>query len=137
MTNEEKNAISAGLLVFAAATEMMMRNWLLMEKHVLTGESKQIFNEMQHGIRHAQVYYSRFMDRYENSLMDMDKDYKRVEEIRKNAAFIARLYLITLNLNNNGYPDENIEKALNDLLDREENPEMFVGKDVIDKFRIR
>lgn len=134
---DEKNAISSGLLTMATATEMMMRFWCLMEGHTLVGPSKHLFNEMQHGIKHAMVYYQKFMEQYENTLIDMDKDMGRVEDIRKNGAFIARTYLHTLNLNNNGYPDENIEKALTDILAREEKPEIFVRPEVIDQFRIR
>ena len=135
MTNDEKNCISAGLLVFATATEMIMRFWLLMEKHVLTGQSKQLFNEMQHGIKHAQVYYSRFLEKYEDNLIDMDNDYARVEAIRRNAAFMVRTYLTTLNLNNNGIEDEQIEAMLNEALPEE--AQLAISQEVINRFVIR
>lgn len=137
MTNNERNGISAGLLVFATATEMMMDYWLKMESYVLTGESKMLWNAMQHGVKQARHYYERFTDKYSSALFGMDNDCKRIDEIRNEAAFIARIYLTTLNLNNNGYPDENIEKALNDILSKEDKCEMFISKELIDKFRIR
>lgn len=137
LSDDERNAISSGLLSFATATEMTMRFWCLMEGHTLTGESKHMFNEMQHGIKHAMIYYQKFMERYEKALLDMDNDMTRIEQLRQQGAFLARLYFHTLNLNNNGYPDENIEKALLDILNKEEKPRIFIRQEIIDRFVIR
>ena len=46
MTDSEKNAISAGMLVAAKMTEMFLDFWCRMEHATLTGKHKQIFNMM-------------------------------------------------------------------------------------------
>ena len=137
MTETEKNAISAGLLVFATATEMFMNKWLLATNSRLTGESKMLFNGMKHGVESAKHYYGRFTEKVASVVFDEDKDPARFDSLMQEAAFMARTYFTTLNLNNNDYPDESIEKALNDILAKEENPEIYVSKEVIDMFRVR
>lgn len=137
MTETEKNAISASLLVFATATEMLMQEWLRMEKMTLTGESKMMFNGMTDGIKKAKFYYARLTETYASVLFDMDKDSARLDEMRKDAAGTIRLYLKYLNMDANGYAIESLENAINRLLTNEQDPKILVSEEVIKKFTIK
>lgn len=135
MTKQEDNAISQSLLALATATEMMMDFWLRSQHATLTGESKMLFNGMQHGIQQARHYYERFTDKYTSVLYEMDKDCDRIDSIRKEASFVARIYLTCLNLYFNNITNEEIEKRLQSMID--DSDELFISKEVIDKLKIR
>lgn len=138
MINEkDNNSMSAAMLVFAYATEMLMREWLKANNWSLQGESKMLFSGMQQGVQKALHYYERLTEKYAGVVFKMDKGCTRLDEMRSDSAAIVRLYLEYLNMDANGYPIENIEAAIGRLLEKEENPKIIVSDEVINKFRIQ
>ena len=136
MTRDEKNAVSSGLLVSGRQTEFFMDFWLRMESAVLTGRSKQLWNNMTHAIRSARFYWEQFVDNTTTTLYDEDKDSKRIDMLLLDASDMARLYLTSINLSANGYSIQAVIDAMNRLIEQEENPKILVSKEVIDKFKV-
>ena len=134
MTENEKNMISAGLLIAASATERLMQEWLNMEHGELRGESKMLFNSMHHHVLAARHYYERFLDKVATVLYQSDNDSKRIDYLRKDADAMIRLYLRLCNAEANGYPSESVEDELLRLTDGKEN---VISDEVINLFRTK
>ncbi len=134
MTEDKKNRVSAGLLIFATATERLMSEWLNMEKGELHGESKMLFNMMQHHVKSARHYYERLTDKVATVLYESDKDSKRIDYMRRDADAMIRLYLRVCNAEANGYPSENVEDA---LLRLPGGKEPMISDEVINRFRTK
>ena len=137
MKTTEKNQVSAGLLVSAAATEWLMREWLNMEHKCLVGDNKLLFNGMVRGIKTARYYYEQFVDKVQGILVDEDGEALRADQMRMDAADLIRLYLTAANMHANGYSVQSILDALNKTIDKEENPKFPVSREYIDKFIVQ
>lgn len=134
MTEDEKNRISAGLLIAATATERLMQEWLNMEHGELRGESKMLFNNMQHHVRAARHYYERLTDRIATVLYESDKDSKRIDYMRQDADAMIRFYLRVCNAEANGYSSESVENALRRLTDGKDN---IISDEMINRFKTK
>lgn len=137
MTDSEKNAISAGMLVAAKMTEMFLDFWCRMEHATLTGKHKQMFNMMQHHAKSLRYYYEQLTDRTVTVLYDEDKDSKRIDQLLEDAGDLSRIYLTVLNCSQNGYDPQAIIDAMNRLIDHEPEPKRIVSNEIIDKFKVR
>lgn len=137
MTRQEKNAVSAGLLVFATATEMFMKNWLRMENITLVGKNKMLWNNMQRSVKAARFYYEQFMDNVASTIYEEDKDCNRIDQLMQDASDMARMYLTSVNCSQNGYDQQAVIDAMNRLLANEENPDILVGEKVVEMFKVR
>ena len=137
MTENEQNHICEALLTYASATEILMTEYLRMQHLRLAGETKQVFNNMSHAIRTAKYYYSRFMNLVAEVQYEDHKDISIIDNMNDDANTFIRLYMYILNATANGYPLENIEKALRELTEKQEDPTIEVSQKVIDKFILR
>ncbi len=140
MTQNERNHICEGLLIFATATERLMREYLNMEHVRLRGESKQMYNSMTSHIRSAMYYYSRFTDLTMEVLAQSDRNFKRVDDMRLDGDFMIRLFLRVINCNVHKFYNGNIEEGLQKLADKaqeEDGIEPEISEDVIRMFRMR
>lgn len=139
MTQQEQNTIAAGLMVFATATEELIRTYMNMQQVQLAGESKMLFNSMQHAIRQAKFYYERLNDMFGQVLIESDKNANRFDLMREDADYLIRLYLRITNLNQLGYPNDEIENSLRRLQLKgmsEDNKQPDVSEAVIERFRL-
>lgn len=137
LTDREKNALSAGLLVFATATEMLMQAWLRSENKMLQGENKMLFNGMTRGVQQARYYYERFTDKIVTVLYEEDENSNRIDRLREDASDMVRLYLTSLNCSYNGFDTQAIIDGMNRLLEKIEDPKVIVGEAAIDNFKIK
>lgn len=137
MTETEKNAISAGMLVAAKMTEMFLDFWCRMEHATLTGRYKKMFNMMQYHAKELRYYYEQLTDRTVTVLYDEDKDCKRIDQLLEDAGDLSRIYLTVLNCSQNGYDPQAIIDAMNRLIDHEPEPKRIVSNEIIDKFKVR
>lgn len=139
MTQQEKNTIAAGLLVFSTAAEELMHSYLNMQHVQLAGEGKMLFNNMQRAVREARYYYERLNNMFATALVTSDKSFRRADMMRQDADYLIRLYLRLMNLEELGYPSEEVEKTLRRLQDKateNDSEQPSISEQVIDKFRI-
>lgn len=137
MTETEKNAISAGMLVAAKMTEMFLDFWCRMEHATLTGRHKKMFSMMQYHAKELRYYYEQLTDRTVTVLYNEDKDSKRIDQLLEDAGDLSRIYLTVLNCSQNGYDPQAIIDAMNRLIDQEPEPKRLVSNEIIDKFKVR
>lgn len=135
MTNLEAQCIAGNLLVLAHATEELMRQVLNIEKQPLSHEAKQMWNGMLKGVKQAQFYYGRFTDLIATAIWESDgNDATRQDQMRREAMETIRLRLAIENAAANGYPPEEIEKAIRQM---SEGKQKKISDTVIDKFRLK
>lgn len=137
MTETEKNAISAGMLVAAKMTEMFLNFLCRMEHATLTGRHKKMFSMMQYHAKELRYYYEQLTDRTVTVLYNEDKDSKRIDQLLEDAGDLSRIYLTVLNCSQNGYDPQAIIDAMNRLIDQEPEPKRLVSNEIIDKFKVR
>ena len=137
MTETEKNAVSAGLLVAAKEAEMFMDFWLRMEHASLKGRHKQLFNRMVEHAKALRYYYELLTDRTVTVLYEEDKDAQRIDQLLQDASDMARVYLTLVNCYQNGYSPQAVIDAMNRLIDAEPEPKRIVSNELIDKFKIQ
>ena len=92
MTEEEKNAISSGVLVSPQMSELFMHEWLKMQNAELTGKPKMIWNNMVRSVQQAQYWHAQFTEYVATVLYSEDKDATRIDQMRKEASDMARIF---------------------------------------------
>ena len=137
MTEQEQLSIAGSLLVFAFATEELMRSVLKIEKQPFSHETKQLWNGMLRSVQSAQYYYGKFTDLIASAIYESDgDDMTRQDIMRREAMEMIRMKLAVENANHNGYPATEVEKAVRRLSEGE-GKRKIISDEVIDKFKIK
>lgn len=137
MTQEENSVISTAMLVFATATEAIMRKWLHTNSITLTGENKMIHNGMKRSVKQAMYYYERFNDKMTTASYEIHEDVGFMEDIRYNASDMTRIALRVINLYKKGVTTKDIEDMLIKMAEDKGTANQAVSDLVIESFKIK
>ena len=131
MTEQENNMIAGAMMVFAAATERLMREVLRIERKNLSHEGKEMWNGMQRGVRQARFYYERFTDAIATVLYE-DKATEQIDLMRLEGDEMIRLYLRIVNAMQNGHYPDHIENSIGKLAEDKQ----VISEEVINQFKM-